>query len=244
MPYTTSITPLAAASRSASGVGDAIDMGAARTAQLALDVTAATSLSLAVTVETAKSATALTWRTADEFTTITGIGGIEKTVPGLDRYVRIRWSMTGTGTFGVSGVSVLVYCTPTSMRRVIASQALVRDQRIEFSDVELDEYAQDATDDISAEALAPLFQLPLVSWPRNVDTKTAELAVYKAMRRRGNNPEDEAGKAYRQMHDDVMGWCERVREEEIELDGVVDQTPEISEGGAYIVTSADRGWGT
>jgi phage gp36-like protein len=243
MPTLTSITPLASAERSASGVGSAVDLGAATTAELTLDVTAATGAELEVTVETAKSNTATTWRSLSvAFTAVTDVGAESVTFAGLDRYIRVRWTLTGTATFGVSGSSVLVYCAPADMDRVIAERALFRDQDQEFTAADKDGYAQDATDEVSA-SLAAMFALPLSAWGRDVRRKTAELAVWMAMLHRGFSPESESGQAYRQMHDDVQKWLGLVRDQKIELQGVTDSTPDVEDGGAYVVTDASRGWG-
>jgi phage gp36-like protein len=219
-----------------------VDLGSATTAELVLDVTETVGATLAVSVETARTQTATTWRTVAPFNTAVSTFTEERTFVGLERWIRIRWTLTGSATFGVSGESLIVYCTPSDMKRIIAEQSLIRDQNDNYSDEELDGFAQDATDEVSG-SLGAVFELPLSAWGRDVRRKTAEVAVFYGITARGYQPDEPSGKTLRMMFDDAQRWLERVREEELELHGVVDATPDIEDGGAYVVTNASRGWG-
>jgi phage gp36-like protein len=242
MPATTEITPLEAAERSASGVSDALDLGAATSVDLTLDVTAAASASLIVYVETARSETSSTWTQAGAFSRTTEAGTRTQVFADLERWIRVRWEISGTATFEVAGESVTVYCRPRDMGRVVAERGLFAQQGEAYTPVQLDEYARDASDEMDG-SLGAMFSLPLTAWGRDVRRKAAELAVYYALFNRGFSPDDEGGKGYRKMHDDVQAWLKAVRDQKLELHGVVDSTPEVEDGGAYIVTDSPRGWG-
>lgn len=244
MPYTTSITPLASAARTTSGVSSATDIGSATTADLTLDVTVDDGTTLTVTIETARTSTATTWTTVVGFAAATSVSSQRVVYAGLSRYIRVRWVIVGTGfTFGVSGDSVLVYSTPSIVKEVLAGQSLISTQDANYTDAELDGFVQDATDEVSG-SLGAIYELPLSAWGRDVKRKTGELAAYYAMLKRGYSPDEPSGKVLRTMFDDVQRWLGRVREQEIELQHIVDATPEVEEGGAYIVTNESRGWGT
>jgi len=79
------------------------------TLRAALAVTAAsgTTPSLTVTVQTSYDAgSSDAWRTVAAFTAATAAGTERKSFPGLDRYVRLNYTVSGTNpsiTFGVSG---------------------------------------------------------------------------------------------------------------------------------------------
>ncbi|MGK3995101.1 hypothetical protein [Sorangium sp. So ce1024] len=241
MPATTAIVPLASEERSASGASGVVDLGTATSVDLALDVTAISG-SLVVYAETSKWATSGSWKRSTLFERTTTTGTREATAPDLERYLRLSWELTGTATFGVSGDAVFVYCRPRDMKRVVSENALFQNQDRNFSDVDLDMYAREATDDLGP-SLGAMFDLPITTWGLDVRRKTAELAVYWALFRRGNNPDDAAGKAFRQMFNDVQQWKQEVREQEVELQGITDSTPAVEDGGAYIVTDSPRGWG-
>jgi carbon monoxide dehydrogenase subunit G len=241
MPTTTSIAPLESAAQVASGVGSVVDLGAHTTAELVLDVSAISG-TLTVSVESARSETASAWIVAGDFGATTATKVELKTFAGLSQYARVRWTLTGSATFSVLGESVLVYCTPADMKRVIQSRGLVKDQNVSFTDADLDGFAQDAGDEAEG-SLGAMFTLPLSAWGRDVRRKVAELAVFYAMEARGFNPEDPGGALYVKMYDSVQKWLGLVRDQKIELQHCVDATPEIEDGGAYVVTSPSRGWG-
>src|SRR5262245_58427956 len=114
MPYTNDIEALVSAARTASGNGSALDLGGIHTtAVLALSVTAASGSTptLAVTVKTAPTATGPVRTSLGSFTTISAAAYEEKRFPGAKRYLRIDWTIGGSGppsfTFSVAGTSVL-----------------------------------------------------------------------------------------------------------------------------------------
>lgn len=240
MPATTAIIPLASAERTTSGTSAVLDLGAATTVDLVLDVTAIVG-SLIVYAETAPYELSGTWAEAGRFTSTTRAGTRTQPFSDLERYLRLRWELSGTATFGVAGQAVFVYCRPRDMRRVVMGRGLFSPQGDSYTPAQLDEYARDATDEMNG-SLGAMFGLPLTAWGGDVRRKAAELAVYNALLHRGFSPDDEGGKAYRKMHDDAQSWLRAVREQDIELHGITDSTVAVEDGGAYIVTDARRGW--
>ncbi|WP_437309994.1 phage protein Gp36 family protein [Sorangium sp. So ce388] len=242
MPATTPIIPLASAERTTSGTSAVIDLGAATTVDLVLDITAITG-SLIVYVETARFESSGMWDRAEgAFTSTTKAGTRTQPFADLERYIRLRWELTGAATFGVAGEAVYVYCRPRDLKRIVSARALFDAKCDSTTNTVLDEYARDATDEVDG-SLGAMYGLPLTGWGRDLRRKTAELATYFFLFNRGNSPDDESGKAYRKMHDDVQEWLDKVRDQEVELQGIVDSTVATEDGGAYIVTDSPRGWG-
>src|SRR5688572_12559209 len=127
MPATTAIIPLASAARTSSGTSAVLDLGAATTVDLVLDVTAISG-SLTVYVETARFESSGTWTNAGSFSTTARTGTRTQPFVDLERYVQLRWELTGTATFGVAGEAVFVYARPRDMKRVVAENALFQNQ--------------------------------------------------------------------------------------------------------------------
>lgn len=101
------ITLAASAARTASGQGVAMLAGDRASASMLLSVTAAsgTSPTLNTSVETRHDA-ADAWRSVGSFAQATGISAQRESFPGLDREVRVAWTIAGTTpsfTFTVVG---------------------------------------------------------------------------------------------------------------------------------------------
>lgn len=107
---TDDLTLHASAARTATGNGDSIELGDVGVLRLLLDVTAnaGTDETLDVAVETSYDAT--TWRQLGTFTQATGVTSERKSFSGADRYVRVVYTIGGTGspsfTFAISGEAV------------------------------------------------------------------------------------------------------------------------------------------
>jgi hypothetical protein len=244
MPYTAVITPLEPAEQIVSGVSAAVDLGAATTARLVLDVTSGTGL-LTASLETADTATSSIWTTVDSFSSVDGGSTEERTFAGLRRYVRLRWTIdTGPFTFGLAGEAITVYCTPADIRRVLDSRSFVSDQNVLYTDVELDEYAQDASDQADEVGLGAVCTLPLLKWSRSIRRNVAAMAAYFAMVRRGFVIDGPGTSPIRMMYTDARDYFKTIAKLEGELQHVVDSTPGIEDGGAYVVTDPSRGWGS
>lgn len=250
MPFTTPITPLAVALRSASGASSpAVDLDVHATAKLRLDVTtvAGTTPTLVVTVETATTSTALVWRSLGAFTQATGVASEEVRFTGADRYLRVRWTIAGAAaafTFGVAGVAVLVYANPADVRRYgIRGKALVNENNVPYTDSDLGEYCEASTDEADGLVNAQ-YLLPLKAWPTDLRKNVAIRASFAALCPRGINPTEPSNAFALMQNDNAWSWLKMLGRGEVSPPGIIDQTPEVEEGGAYVVTDAPRGWGT
>lgn len=104
------VTLAGSAARTANGSGSPYVMGARGTLRLTLAVTAAsgTTPSMTVTVETSGDGGS-TWYSAGTFAAKTTTATERKSFSGLDRLVRVSWTITGTTpsfTFTVTGEAV------------------------------------------------------------------------------------------------------------------------------------------
>lgn len=96
----------------ATGTSTAVEVDNKGTARLALVVSAAsgTTPSMTATVQTSfDSGSTDAWRSVGAFTAITAAGTERKSFPGLDRFVRVSYAISGTTpsfTFGVTGEAV------------------------------------------------------------------------------------------------------------------------------------------
>jgi hypothetical protein len=90
--------------RTAAGSGPSVDTGERSTLRLTLNVTAASGTSPSLTATIEHSADGSTWRPHSSFAAATAVATERKTFGGIDRYVRVTWTLTGTSfTFSVSG---------------------------------------------------------------------------------------------------------------------------------------------
>jgi hypothetical protein len=87
---------LANSTITATTVGAAVELGDRTTLRLDAVVATATGTtpSLTITIETSKDAT--TWTTVAAFTAITAAGSARKIFTGLDRFIRINETVSGT----------------------------------------------------------------------------------------------------------------------------------------------------
>lgn len=98
-----------AVTETASGAGSGQETGAHRTLSLELAVTAVsgTSPSLTVTVETSNdNGNTDAWRTVASLPAQTAVGSVRQSFAGLDRWVRVAWTIAGTTpsfTFSTTG---------------------------------------------------------------------------------------------------------------------------------------------
>lgn len=178
------LSVLSSASRAASGVGSAVDMAQYRSARLTLAVSAVSG-SLDVTIETATSATSPTWRTVTTFESVTSAVEVDGAAVDLDRYVRVRWtlSVAGSATFGVSGVSRLVLATPSDRARFGVRGGAFPSLSAEASD----DFLYAASADVLG-AYYERWEEPLRSW--GDDTRRACIAIgdWLAIAERGTEP--------------------------------------------------------
>lgn len=101
------ITLAAAASRTTSSNGSAVDVGGAHTLRLALVCSSRSGTSPTLDVKVQTSPDGTNWYDVAAFAQITAAGTSYKSFSGLDRYVRAAWTIGGSSTptfaFSVAG---------------------------------------------------------------------------------------------------------------------------------------------
>lgn len=104
--YGTLVTLAPSATRTANGSSGTTPMAQATTLRLTLAVTAASGTTPTLAVAVQHSPDGVTWTNHSSFATATGVGSERKVFAGLDRFVRVAWTVGGTAPsfiFGVSG---------------------------------------------------------------------------------------------------------------------------------------------
>ncbi len=88
-------------------------------------------------------------------------------------------------------------------------------------------------------------KLPLDTWDADLQRAVAKLVDSELMARLSRSPDGGGGSGFiLERRLEAVKWLEDIARGNARLlaPGNVDQTPEISEGGAYVVTRARRGW--
>lgn len=242
MATTTAITPALPATQVVSGTGATIvDLVQATTARLTLTVTAAsgTTPTLDVTVQT--SPDQVTWTPLGVFPTATVAGAQLVSFPGASRFLRVSWAIGGTTpsfTFGVAGVSVIVYATPADLAMYGAPETVLS----QITPSDMDRYLSAATDYANS-LIANHQELPLLQWGEDLREAVSTLAIWSIMSRRvGFNPEAGSDLAFKLNRDAAREFLKGVGEGDIQLADCIDSATPIDEGGAQIYSDTPRGW--
>ena len=231
----TPITLLASSVQSTSGVGAMVDVGGNDTVRLDLDVSAAsgTTPSLTVAIETSRDQ--ITWRTAGAFAAVSA-AGTSRRVLTVDRWVRARWTISGTTpslTIGVSGSSYRPYANPNDIAQSQMASAIAAVSN-EVKDRHLIAACERA-DDLLSDAR---YVLPLTAWGDSLRQDVRKIAIWNIFAEEiGFNPELAVDNVIRQNHDDAMSALRRGS-----YSGIVDSTPATDEGEAYVVCGTPRQW--
>lgn len=235
------ITLQASTAQSANGQSTAVDVGALRKmARLKLEVTAVSGTAdpkLNLTVETGPSSSG-PWRSLTGWN-VSGIHAQERSFGETDRWVRLNWTITGTTpsfTFSVAGTAHVLYATPSQVKtHSLPARAIQEDQIGYFLDSCLG-----ATDEAEG-YLNSAFVLPLTAWGTDLTKQVSRLATYDFMNQRGWQPEGPDAIII-DARDQALSWLNRIAAGRLKPPGIVDSTPEVHEGGAYVVSGATRGW--
>lgn len=237
---TLEVTLRAAAAASSSGSGSSIDVGATRRSlRLSLDVTAVTIAgTLTVSVQTSRDGT--NWRSLGAFAAATAVGAEELFFGDADQYVRVAWTLTGTGaniTFAVTGDAALVYATLADFHR-LALPGAATTGLVTSDIVAALRAASDEADDVG---LDDAYTLPLTAWPDSLKRHVSNIAALTVMGVRGYSPEAGTRDTFKDRADDAIAWLKMVGQKG--ASGIVDSTPETNEPAYAIATSTRRGWG-
>jgi len=229
------ITPLALTTIDASGEGASADIGEHRSAaKLMLVVAALVGTSVGVAVQTSPNETS--WRTVVSFTTSVAAGTEELALVGLDRYVRVTYTLVGTSaTLLVTGAAQQLFATEADLEALSLGDAL------DGADTQKLNRALIAASGTATGYLSNQYELPLVSWGEDVTSHTASIAAYRFMVSTGYAPEGK-DELIRMNYEDAIRWFEKVSQGKIKPDDIVDSTPTVEDGGAFVVTKPLRGW--
>lgn len=243
MPLLTARTLLASAAQVASGSGAAIDLGSDTTIDLDLNISAISG-TLTVEVQTSKVSTGgwqpVVMTTGDDaspisFAAASSVGIHSVTFAGLSRYVRVVWTLTGTATFGVTGNSVRVYAKPEDLFAL----GIHPKQVASLSTKRIDWAIREQTDRADS-ALGVQMAVPLTTWGSDIRGGVAACSACAVMAINGLRPGQDDLIAKRcKMFDD---WLDMVATGKRRPAGAVDLTPDVEDGGAYMVTETKRGW--
>lgn len=106
---TQSVAFAIAAPQTASANGAAIELGDRGTMRLDINITAASGTNPTLDVSFETSSDNVTWRALGSFPQYTAAGTVRKSFSGCDRWVRPKWTITGTNpsfTFTIIGDAV------------------------------------------------------------------------------------------------------------------------------------------
>lgn len=164
---------------------------------------------------------------------------VHTNIAGARRYVRARWTITGTGsptcTFAVSGSSLIVYADPADITTlVLPAAALVsaNDDQKARAILAMSDFADDKLD--------AQFDFPLVMWPASFSLHVAGLSAFQLMRWRGYQPEPGARDVFKDLHDQAITYIDQIAQ--LGSTQFVDTTPTTPEGTSVVLTSVPRRW--
>lgn len=213
-------------------------------AKLTLDVTAVTgtgSPTLSVVIETSPtSGVSGSWEQVGRFEPATKVGYEKLAVAGLQRYVRCRWSLTGTGprfTFALDGVAVAIYAAPLDLE-ALSTPSKVLERATDNNKAK----ALIAATDKAASFIGNSHEMPLVSWGDDVRLSTSDIAGYHVINSIVGHRPGPIDESIKDRHDEALEWFKLVAAGQVTPEGLTDATPDTYEGGGVVYSDAKRGW--
>jgi hypothetical protein len=243
VPNPIDVTPLAATAITASGSGASVDLRPTvwdgldrRTVVLTLEASALVGI-LDVYVQTSPSGT--TWKTIGQFTTLTSAGYETMTFASVERYVRITWRLAGTSaTLGVIGRAEVVYADPEDLWRLGIPKRAVEDiEPVDAVAANLLAASGDANTAIPLSAQLPLTQ----PYPFVLREKVCHLAASALLAVIGIDPDNAADLHVIRRAEAAKKWFDAIALGQL-VPPWVDATPDVDEGGGYIICDTPRGW--
>lgn len=241
----TAITLAASAARTATANGSTVDLGVplpALVLRLSVSiVSVTTSPVLTVTVQHSDDNTF--FRSAYSFPSPISTTGVQDvSLSGLDRYVRAAWTIGGASasfTFALVGNSQVAYALPADMATYAAPSPA-------FGTITITEKTEaliSATSFVNS-YLQARYTLPIAGWGKDIRRATAILASYDLLLARGLFRDESQQKNLQLQRDQVVKWLEQIRDGLATPDGLVDNTPTVTNGSSILYTRTKRGWGT
>lgn len=251
MSQMTAVSLRASAAAVASGSGAAVDLGSDTTIELDLAVTAIAG-TLAVFVETSRDGIN-GWSTLEptywdasaatelpvRFATVSAAGAQHFVFPDCRRFVRVSWTLSaaGSATFAVTGSSTRVYALTTDMKELQCGPG----GNCKSISSERKDRALRAETDKADSALGMQMPTPLSAWDSYIRQGVAMCATATIIKEDGCKvrEKDEWILKACELFDE---WLDKVAKGERKPPGAVDPTPTVSDGGAYAISDAKRGW--
>lgn len=209
--------------------------------QLTVDVTAMSGTatpSIAFTFEHSIAQT--NWLLLGVVDAATAIATTKVTLTGAYRYVRAKWTITGTTpsvTFGITGTAHQLYCEPSDITTHGIPKPAVANVSMEL----LSEKCLAASDE-AAGYLSSAYQLPLVAWDVATRMHVACMATYHLMRPRGFKADSGKDNEIRLGYDDALKWFARIASGGLRPVGIIDTVPEVDEAETWVYSGSSRGW--
>lgn len=214
-----------------------------RLAELMLEVTAAsgTAPTLNVVVETSPNTSG--FEEVGAFQEFEGVGFQRLKFATLERYVRVKWTVGGTGspsfTFKVAGFAHVIYADTEDFYQFGLPRAAVGDEPTD--PVDLLAASLLASSSIAVAQIKRAHALPIKEpYPESRRPKVSELAGYKFLAQRGFDPDRTSDKEVKARHDAAEKWFASLGGG-VEPDWV-DATPEVYDAGAGVASAPRRGW--
>jgi hypothetical protein len=221
----------ASATRTTSGVSDAVSLEQYHGGRFALVVSSAPGGGQTLTVTIERSADGQSgWSTAASFAVASTATEYTVETADLDAFVRVRWTLSGAGpwTFGVTGASSLIFAR-TRDRTLLGIRAAAIPGATTAQYLSAFEAATAAIcGDLSA------FNLPLRAWGADMRQACIALADWRLLTSEG---EEAQGGIYGTLRDEAADWLANVggrvpnvRGRSIRPHGVIDSTPPERDG--------------
>ncbi len=236
------ITLATATARIASGSATSVDCAGKAAVDVYLEVTAVSGTAtptLTVILET--SSDSATWTELGRFTAVTAAGRERIVVASALRYVRARWTITGTDpsfTFSVVGLAVQVFAAVTDLHQVGVRDVADADQtEVSGALVKRSVYAEGYL------AASGKYTLPITAWGDDLTLCVAQLAAWDIMTVAvGFDPESAANTNWIERRNEAQRWLEWVAAGKVSPVGIVDSSPDVTESGFDIDSDTPRGW--
>jgi phage gp36-like protein len=242
MPDPKDVILHASATEATSGIGPVIDVGSRTYSEVTLAVTAISG-NLTVTIES--SAAQLSWEPLGYFKEITAVLSRVIIVPDGKRYLRARWSITGSTTFAVTATVHQLYATPSDVAKTgIAAGALDQIPLVDIATACLN---------ASSEAegyLAASTTLPITSLDAATRQHIARMALFETFRFKPSQVATHAG-MIEIGRSDALSWLTKVAAGKLKPVELVDSSTTTpgsgssgtgSAGGAFVISLPSRRW--
>jgi phage gp36-like protein len=206
------ITLHALAAEAAGGAGVGVDIGTRTAVKLSLYVQAVTDESLTVYVET--SPDDVMWRELGQFTAVSASPAVDELAfDRCERYVRCRWTLGTSASFGVRGEAHQLFVSRDGLATELPAAALAT-----MSTNVVARALIRASCDVE-DALGARYPLPITKVPESVQQRCAQIAAFLILKHKGfagAGIDELVVKAY----DDAVKWLKDVRTSELEPAGV------------------------